>query len=1742
MFNEPNGWTGMTEADWLERYRICSDAIQSAVVDMNSRYGKSLAPQVFAPNTANGAEKYNTTGDDEATTDTWGAAAIANRHLQLDGTTSPAWMNLHVYNYQKYTTRQIAADGLSGFVTDYDTLRGLIDTDMPGEPSLPIALTEFNVRTGASYDLTTATQDSPLDFTALGANCIALSARGANQLYLFKFGQTANSSAFYGIAKNGTHYVENPSSGNNNYGGATQCAEVYKLFAKAAKGARPLHGITASTGASPGVNTGLWSMATRDSATDSWYVFLANRNTSAIPLEVDFSQIPVPSGNAVLVEEVSGRSSGGIVRMTSLSAGKLAETDMPAESVWLITLPGKAVKTSTQTAVADTQLGDGTSKSLSGGSLTNMEVRADGTINGRKVCLVRIPIPENGSPNIHSIVLTVNAATSSGTDPVRAHVYGVVDNSWQESSATWANTTSVLKQNIGAGNIILNNVVAGQGGGTQMLGQIVVDSPTASARSLDVTDFAKSRSDGFASFLIVQDHRWDIAQPALTTGDTQPAGLLIESRESSTAPRLVALSLDAPPSISSEPQSQTVPTGQTALFQVTAWGSEPLTYQWTKNGLPIAGADSSIHTIPSAGTSNIGTYQVIITNAFGSVTSSSAPLKVTSTLNVAREAIIRGGTNADTDQNEAAITYMLVRNTSTTNNRRKSYFQFDLPVSGVDLDTAATFTVRFFDNSRHSVQLWGLDQPYAGFSSSITWNNAQANETASNDMLTSGLLTATGIGPAVDINPGVSLTPHTFTIPRIGDLVQANRITLVLTGIDAATNSTNGLRMTLGASTLSYAMTANTAPSISEIADQTLVAGWTTGALPFTIADAETAASSLSVTAVSSNPLLVPPSNILLQGSGAGRTVTITPAAGESGTSTITIAVSDGVQTTSGTFLITVTPFVPATPFEFLIPRFSAVTTTSGVLFHSTTNYKGVATDLLADIYRPTGDTATNRPVVMLIHGGGFRTTGVRTQSYIVNFANEFAKRGFVAISIDYRQRSGADMPTSEDELPALKDAAADALIALQWIRANGQTYGYDPSSIFVAGGSAGGRIAAVLGCRETGDLGGLPSTDPFSTTSPASSITSDASAVYDRTGLIASAILWGGPEPEFRCYALDSGDLPSVMIHGTYDSTLQTSGSVDLYRALMNVGVPAGLYLLDGYEHSLATTAQASVNAMSQSAIWMAEYFVQEWQRKLSVSPVPPSILTVPKVSGSNLSLPAPFASSYSVAVQWRRNGVVLPGQTNPTLSLSGLTSADSGLYDVVISNPLGSWSSNVLSSLDFSNADLTSVTYDNAANSYTHPIELRVSAANVTVTGGGVEPAPPAANNDTATTAFNTPLTIQVLSNDSDPNGDALSITSVTQGANGAVVINGGTTVTYTPNANFAGADSFTYTISDGNGGVDTATVNITVNPAITKASVTVSREATVSSGTPDADVDEVTAGYIMIKYHAPLTATRKAYFQFDVAGLSVDASGSATFTIGFTNSYRQRVQLWALNQSYSSFSSSVTWSGAQANETTSNSMLISGPQTATPLGASTLIPLSGTTPVDFTIPNIGNHIHDDRITLVLAGESDALNNTAGLRGSRNSATLSVPLAPVPPWTTWRQAKFGLEAANDAISGTMADPDDDGINNLMEYALGGNPMTAKTGILPTIQKANNQVQFTFARNPSNTDLRLTVQVTENLAGPWTDAAMSVAGAAFTALLAGVTVSETDSASLNNVTFGEALIPELQHRFLRLRVEMIVP
>lgn len=113
-----------------------------------------------------------------------------------------------------------------------------------------------------------------------------------------------------------------------------------------------------------------------------------------------------------------------------------------------------------------------------------------------------------------------------------------------------------------------------------------------------------------------------------------------------------------------------------------------------------------------------------------------------------------------------------------------------------------------------------------------------------------------------------------------------------------------------------------------------------------------------------------------------------------------------------------------------------------------------------------------------------------------------------------------------------------------------------------------------------------------------------------------------------------------------------------------------------------------------------------------------------------------------------------------------------------------------------------ITASVTDSAGYSGMATISVVVSPANVA----------PVVVNDDAVTPQGIPVTIAVLTNDTDDNGDPLTITAVTQGNKGAVTFTA-SDVTYTPNTNAVGLDAFTYTVDDGYGGVSSATVTVAV-----------------------------------------------------------------------------------------------------------------------------------------------------------------------------------------------------------------------------------------------------------------------------------------------------------------------------------------
>lgn len=170
----------------------------------------------------------------------------------------------------------------------------------------------------------------------------------------------------------------------------------------------------------------------------------------------------------------------------------------------------------------------------------------------------------------------------------------------------------------------------------------------------------------------------------------------------------------------------------------------------------------------------------------------------------------------------------------------------------------------------------------------------------------------------------------------------------------------------------------------------------------------------------------------------------------------------------------------------------------------------------------------------------------------------------------------------------------------------------------------------------------------------------------------------------------------------------------------------------------------------------------------------------------GTDVSFSVTATGRPSPSYQWLKDGAPLEGQTNAALTLPSVVRADVGIYTVVVSNSVNSVTSDE-AVLALSNAALLAV--DDPWNKIAPRAQVRQD---------GVLLIPGTA----------------VLENDSDPDGDPLNVVAVSgQSAEGGTVVLDGDQILYTPRLLDLGQDSFTYTVSDGNGSTGTATVTVHV-----------------------------------------------------------------------------------------------------------------------------------------------------------------------------------------------------------------------------------------------------------------------------------------------------------------------------------------
>ena len=237
---------------------------------------------------------------------------------------------------------------------------------------------------------------------------------------------------------------------------------------------------------------------------------------------------------------------------------------------------------------------------------------------------------------------------------------------------------------------------------------------------------------------------------------------------------------------------------------------------------------------------------------------------------------------------------------------------------------------------------------------------------------------------------------------------------------------------------------------------------------------------------------------------------------------------------------------------------FSNVTKTSNVTF-STSN----GTTLKLDVYEPTGDTAAMRPLIILAHGGSFYGGDKASDPTVVTLCNNFAKRGYVTASINYRLGDAIQMYLdSSYAVKTVLKALSDGKSAIRFFRkdaATTNTYKVNPGIIFIGGNSAGAVLymhsiyldslgEAPQNMRDTiiayGGFEGNSGNDGYS---------SEANALINLAG--------GVNVPEF----VGPNSKPSVNFQGTADNTVPYSCAYPINGAvqvrLCGLGVLEPLY-----------------------------------------------------------------------------------------------------------------------------------------------------------------------------------------------------------------------------------------------------------------------------------------------------------------------------------------------------------------------------------------------------------------------------------------------------------------------------------------------------------------------------------------------------------------------------------------------------
>ena len=563
-------------------------------------------------------------------------------------------------------------------------------------------------------------------------------------------------------------------------------------------------------------------------------------------------------------------------------------------------------------------------------------------------------------------------------------------------------------------------------------------------------------------------------------------------------------------------------------------------------------------------------------------------------------------------------------------------------------------------------------------------------------------------------------------------------------------------------------------------------------------------------------------------------------------------------------------------------------------------------------------------------------------------------------------------------------------------------------------------------------------------------------------TNVTFSASASGVPTPTLQWYL------------GTNALTGKTTGTLTLTNVQ---AVNAGSY-------TVVATNSAAPSGVSSTAATLT----------VNPAPVAPAFTTQPATqtvtAGTNVTFSAAASGTPTPTLQWFKDSVAINGQTTATLTLTAVQASAAGSYTVVATNSAA-------------------------------PSGVSSTAATLTVNPAPVAP------------AFTTQPATQTVTA-----GTNVTFTSAASGTppptlqwfKDSVALNGQTTGTLTlTNVQAVNAGSYTVvaTNSAAPSGVSSTAATLTVNPApVAPAFTTQPAAQTVTagtnvtfsaaaSGTPTPTLQWFRADLLSSGSTATILLAGETRNTLVIANVQASDSGSYFFAVATNSAAPSGVSSTAATLTVGSVSTVPVFTTQPRSQSVILGSNVSFTVVATGTPAPTYqwfkddVLMPGKTSATLVFTDV--QLSDQGYFRVM------IYNDATPAGSPSRRVL---LQVMTPLEVWRQVNLGTRA-NTGSAADNADPDGDGVSNLLEYALGGNPGSASSAPSPQIStvRNGNSDYLTLSLTPAVSDVIYQVEVSADLT-TWTSTML-------TGLTIGQTYTYTDTVAVNTGP----------HRYLRLRV-----